>query len=231
MNLANKVVLITGAKGGLGNYVTNEFLAAGAKVVGTSRAIADSDFPNPNFFAIPGELVNSEGARAVVAAAIAKWGRIDTLVHLVGGFTGGTSVAETSDSDLEKMLDMNLRAAFQILKAVLPGMRAQGSGRVLAVGARTAIEPVATLGVYSASKAALVSLIRTIALENSDKKIAANVVLPGTMDTPANRAAMSGADPAKWVQPQQIASLLVHLATDLASNINGAVIPVYGADA
>jgi NAD(P)-dependent dehydrogenase (short-subunit alcohol dehydrogenase family) len=86
------------------------------------------------------------------------------------------------------------------------------------------------VGAYSASKAALVSLVRTIALENKDLGISANVILPGTMDTPANRAAMPGADPAKWVQPAQVASLLVHLATDLASQISGAVIPVAGSE-
>jgi NAD(P)-dependent dehydrogenase (short-subunit alcohol dehydrogenase family) len=86
------------------------------------------------------------------------------------------------------------------------------------------------VGAYSASKAALVSLVRTIALENKDRGISANVILPGTMDTPANRAAMPGADPAKWVQPAQVASLLVHLATDLASQISGAVIPVAGSE-
>jgi NAD(P)-dependent dehydrogenase (short-subunit alcohol dehydrogenase family) len=86
------------------------------------------------------------------------------------------------------------------------------------------------VGAYSASKAALVSLVRTIALENKDRGISANVILPGTMDTPANRAAMPGADPTKWVQPAQVASLLVHLATDLASQISGAVIPVAGSE-
>jgi len=230
MNLENKVVLITGAKGGLGTFVTQAFLDAGAKVAGTSRSIADSDFPNPNFFAIAAEL-NAEGARAVASKAIAKWGRIDVLVHLVGGFTGGPTVAETSDADLAKMFDMNFLAAFQILKAVIPGMRQQGSGRILAIGARAGLDPVPTLGAYSASKAALISLIRTAALENKDKGIGVNAVLPGTMDTPTNRKAMPGADPSKWVQPQQVAALLVHLASDQASNISGAVIPIYGGDA
>jgi len=231
MSLENKTILITGAKGGLGNHVTSAFLEAGAKVAGTARSIADADFPNPNFFAIAGDLSNAEGASAVVSAAVAKFGRIDALVHLVGGFTGGTTVAETGEADLEKMFNMNFVAAFQILRAVLPGMRERGTGTILAIGAKAGLDPVPTLGVYSASKAALISLIRTAALENKDKAITANVVLPGTMDTPANRAAMPNADPAKWVQPSQVAALLVHLASDQATNINGAVIPVYGADA
>ena len=125
---------------------------------------------------------------------------------------------------------MNLRAAFHMFRAVLPDMRARGAGRILAIGSRTAVDPQPMVGAYSASKAALVSLVRTIALENKDRGISANVILPGTMDTPANRAAMPGADPAKWVQPAQVASLLVHLASDEASQISGAVIPILGGD-
>ena len=230
MNLESKVVLITGASGGLGNAVTNAFLDAGANVAGVSPNIKDSQFPHANFIAIPAALSSLAGAREVAEKAIAKWGKIDALVHLVGGFAGGESVADTDDATLERMLDMNLRTAFHILRAVIPQMRAQGTGRILAIGSRTATNPVPALGVYSASKAALVSLVQTVALENKDRGISANVILPGTMDTPANRAGNPQADFSKWVQPSQIASLLVHLSGDAAANISGAVIPVLGGD-
>jgi NAD(P)-dependent dehydrogenase (short-subunit alcohol dehydrogenase family) len=139
-------------------------------------------------------------------------------------------VAETDEATLDQMLEVNLRAAFHMFRAVLPGMRARSSGRILAIGSRTAVDPQPMVGAYSASKAALVSLVQTIALENKDRGISANVILPGTMDTPANRAAMPSADPAKWVQPAQVASLLVHLTSDQASQISGAVIPILGGD-
>jgi len=228
MQLDSKVVLITGAKGGLGNTVTRAFLDAGARVAGVSRSIADTDFPHANFHAIPASLEGAQAARNVVQIVAGKWGRVDALVHLVGGFAAGTTVDATPDEVLEQMLTVNLRSAFHIVSAVVPQMRAQGSGTILAIGSRTAVEPAATLGAYSASKAALVSLIRTVALEN--KNLSANVILPGTMDTPANRAAMPGADPAKWVEPAQVAALLVHLASSAASNVTGAVIPVYGSE-
>lgn len=230
MPLSNKVVLITGANGGLGTAVTNAFLGAGAQVAGVSKKIQNSDFPNPNFIAYSAELGSADAAQAVVASVIAKWEKIDALVHLVGAFAGGQSVAETSDATLDQMLEVNLRAAFHMFGAVLPEMRKRNSGRILAIGSRTAVEPQPLLGAYSASKAALVSMVRTIALENKDRGIAANVILPGTMDTPANRDAMPDADPAKWVQPAQVASLLVHLASDQASQISGAVIPILGGD-
>jgi NAD(P)-dependent dehydrogenase (short-subunit alcohol dehydrogenase family) len=230
MQMNGKVVLITGANGGLGSAVTEAFLKSGARVAGVSRSIKDPEPPNPNFMTVRAELADSNAARALVDTISSKWGGVNTLVHLVGGFAGGQSVADSDDAMLEKMLDMNFRSAFHIVRAVLPNMRNTGSGSILAIGSRTAVEPQPMLGVYSASKSALVSLIRTVALENKDRNISANVILPGTIDTPANRAANPAADFMKWVQPSQIASLLVHLASGDASQVTGAVIPVYGGD-
>jgi NAD(P)-dependent dehydrogenase (short-subunit alcohol dehydrogenase family) len=230
MALHQRVVLITGADGGLGTFVTNSFLDAGARVVGLSPMIANSDFRSENFLALPGEIADGGRARNLVAEAIAKRGRIDVLVNLVGGFTGGQSVAETDDDALNRMLDINFRSAFYMIRAVLPSMREQGAGCILAIGSKAAVEPAPKAGAYAASKAALVSLIRTVARENSDRGITANVVLPGTMDTPANRKAMPRADFSKWIQPSQVAKMLVHLATAEASQVNGAVIPIYGVE-
>jgi len=226
--LEGRVTLITGAKGGLGSLVTEAFLAAGAKVAGVSRSIQSGDFSHPAFTAMPAELSTGETARKLAADVIARFGRIDALVHVMGGFAGGQSVADTDDATFEKMLDVNYRAAFFMARAVLPQMRQQGSGRILAVSSRQGVEPAAMVGAYSASKAALVSLIRTIALENKDRGISANTVLPGTMDTPANRAGDPKADRTQWVQPSQVAALLVHLASDAGEQITGAAIPVYG---
>ena len=227
MDLSGRGVLITGAKGGLGTFVTNAFLDAGAQVIGVSRSIHQSDFPREGFVALPAELSNAEDARSLVAKA----GKIDALVHLVGGFAGGHSVADTDDSTLERMLDVNFRSAFYVIRAVLPNMRAQGSGRIIAIGSKAAEEPAPMAGAYAASKAALVSLIRTVARENSGSGITANIVLPTSMDTPANRAAMPSADFSKWIRPAQVAELLVYLASNQASQINGAVIPIYGSEA
>jgi NAD(P)-dependent dehydrogenase (short-subunit alcohol dehydrogenase family) len=228
--LAGKVVIITGAKGGLGNTVTQAFLDAGATVAGVSRSIADSDFAHASFAAFAAELSSADAARKVADAVAARLGRIDALVHLVGAFAGGVAVADTEDAVLERMLDLNLRSTFHVARAVIPHMRRQGSGRILAIGSRAAVEPSPMAGAYAASKAALVSLIRTLAAENKDRCISVNVVLPGTMDTPANRAADPQADFSRWVQPSQVAGLLVHLASDAAAQVNGAVVPIYGRD-
>ena len=210
MQLNNKVTLITGASGGLGTFVAKAFLDAGALVE-----------------TVAGKVTSGDDARAAAAAVTQKHGRIDALVHLVGAFAGGQPVSDTDDATLENMLNLNLRLAFYMMRAVLPKMREQASGRILAIGSRTAIEPAPMVAAYSASKAALVSLVKTVALENKDRNITANVVLPGTMDTPANRKAMPAADFSTWIQPSQVASLLVYLASDQASQITGAAIPVW----
>jgi NAD(P)-dependent dehydrogenase (short-subunit alcohol dehydrogenase family) len=226
--LDGKIVIITGAKGGLGTHVTEAFLGAGAKVVGVSRSIKESDFSHPEFAAAPAELSSGDAARELAEGVVARFGRIDVLVHLMGGFAGGKTVAETDDATLEKMLDLNYRAGFFISRAVLPHMRKQGRGSILAVASRQAQEPSALVGAYSASKAALVALIRTIALENKDRCISANAILPGTMDTPGNRGGNLNADTSQWVQPAQVGALLVHLASDASAQVNGAAIPIYG---
>lgn len=227
--LVNKVVIITGARGGLGNDVTNAFLESGASIVGVSRSIKDTDFTSDRFFAVPAELTSADAARKVVNSAVSQFGRIDILVHLLGGFAGGT-VAGTEDAVYNQMLDVNLRSAFLMTRAVLPKMIEQKSGRIVAIGSRAAVEANAGAGVYGASKAALVALMRAVALENSGNGISANVILPGTMDTPANRAAMPKADWSKWVQPAQVASLIVAIVSDSVSQVSGAVIPIYGGE-
>ena len=226
MNLDNKVVLVTGAKGGLGNFVTNAFLEAGARVVGVSRSIKADDFPHPRFSAAQAELSSAAEARKLTA----QFERIDALVHLVGTFAGGQTVAETDDANFDRMFNTNFKSALYLIQALLPLMRQAGGGHILAIGSRAALEPQPTIGAYAASKAALLALIRTVALENRDKHVSANIVLPATMDTPANRSAMPQADFSKWVQPAEVASLLVHLAASQPGQISGAAIPIYGGE-
>ena len=157
----------------------------------------------------------------------ARFGRLDVLAHTVGGFAGGQSVTDTDDATFQRMLDLNLNSVFHILRATIPVLR-KSSGRIIAIGSRAAVEPGPGVGAYSASKAAMLSLVKTVAAENRDAGVAANVVLPGTMDTPANRLAMPGSDFAKWVQPANVASLVLWLASDAGKEITGAAIPVYG---
>jgi NAD(P)-dependent dehydrogenase (short-subunit alcohol dehydrogenase family) len=213
-----KVVLITGASGGLGTAVTRAFVEAGADVAAVSRSGSE----------IAADLTRPEEAARTVEAVRARYGRLDVLLHLAGGFEGGTPVAQTTDLVWSHMLDLNLNSAFYVARAVLPAMLGAGYGRIVAIGSKTAVEPVATLSAYGASKAALVALVRTIALEVKHTGVTANVVLPSIFDTPANRAADPAADFSRWVKPESIARLLLWLASEAAADVNGAVIPIYG---
>jgi NAD(P)-dependent dehydrogenase (short-subunit alcohol dehydrogenase family) len=227
--MADQVVLITGAKGGLGTHVTRAFLSAGAQVIGTSRQIDNAAFAGPRFTAMAADLTKADEATGLVAGVMARFQRIDVLVHVAGGFAGGSPIPETDDATWDGMMNLNVRAAFHILRAVIPPMRSQKRGRIVAIGSRAGVEPAANIAAYAASKAALVSLVKTAALENKAAGITANVILPGTIDTEANRKSDPGGNHSKWVSPEKLAALMFYLASDDAAEITGAAIPVYGA--
>lgn len=224
--MKDKVVFITGAKGGLGTFVTQRFLATGATVVGASLHISHQDFPVANFVAVSGDFTKSAAVSEAIESVVKRFGRLDVLVQVMGGFAGGSTIAKTDDATWEKMRDLNLSSAFYLLRAAIPHLRKSPSGRIIAIGSLTATDAHAGLGAYVTFKAALAMLIRTVALENKDAGVTANVVLPGTMDTPANRKSMPDADFSKWVQPGAVADLLLWLAHDRASHITGTVIPI-----
>ena len=226
--MRERVVFITGAKGGLGSFITERFLATGATVIGASRSISQQDFPGPNFVAMPVDFTKSADVSGAVKSIVDRYHRLDVLVHVVGAFAGGQSVAETDDATWEQMHDLNLTSAFYTLRAAIPHLRKSGSGRIVAIGSLTATEPHAGLAAYVTFKAALVMLVRTVALENRDAGLTANVVLPGTMDTPANRKAMPSADFSRWLQPGDAADLVLWLCDQRAGHTTGAVIPIDG---
>ncbi len=226
--MPSRIVIITGAKGGLGKVVTRKFLDAGDMVIGASLHIKPSDFPNANFLPAPLDLNDAEATRELVDSVVKRFGHVDVVAHLVGGFAGGTPLHETDPKTWSQMQDQNLTAAFNVARAVIPHMRKEGRGRFIAIGSKAAEHPKANLGAYVISKAALVTLVQTLAIENADRGVTINAVLPGTMDTPANRSAMPSADYKQWVNPASVADVILWLAGDGAAQTNGAAIPVAG---
>ena len=224
--MADRVVLITGAKGGLGSFVTQRFLQTSATVVGVALNISQNDFPASNFLALPADVTNPAAVNRMTDSILEQYHRLDVLVHVVGAFAGGKSVAETDDSTWKQMQELNLTSAFYVLRATIPHLRKSGSGRIVAIGSLAAAEPHPGLGAYVTFKSALVSLVRTVALENKDARLTANIVLPGTMDTPANRKAMPSADSSKWLQPADVADLVLWLTDERAAHITGTAIPI-----
>jgi NAD(P)-dependent dehydrogenase (short-subunit alcohol dehydrogenase family) len=223
-----RVVLITGAKGGLGSFITQAFLGIGATVVGASRSIAAADFPETNFVPLSADFTKAISADEAVQAVATRFGGLDVLIHVMGGFAGGRTIAETDDATWEQMRDLNLSSAFYTFRAAIPYLRKSGSGRIVAIGSLTAVEAHAGLGAYVTFKSALTMLVRTVALENKDAGLTANVVLPGTMDTPANRKSMPDADVSKWVQPKDVAELVLSLSDVRARHMTGVAVPIEG---
>src|SRR4051812_25949053 len=229
--MSGRIILITGAKGGLGNFVTKKFLDAGEMVIGAALSIRQSDFPNANFLDAAIDFSDAEGVKALVDNVVKRFGHIDVLVHVIGGFAGGTPVHETDPVTWAQMQTQNLTTAFNVARAVIPHMRKEGRGRIIAVGSKAAEQPHANLGAYVVSKTGLVTLVKTIAMEKAGRGVPANVVLPGTMDTRANRAAMTKVDPKQWVNPADVANVIFWLASPEVSEMNGAAIPVSGREA
>ena len=186
--------------------------------------------PQPNFNPLAVDFTKPQAVRDAVESIVRRLGRLDVLVHVLGGFAGGQTVAETDDSIWEQMQDLNLTSAFYVLRAAIPHLRKSGSGRIVVVGSLTAVEPHARLGAYVTFKAALTTLVRTVALENKDSGLTANVVLPGTMNTPANRRSMPSADFSKWVPPEDVADVVRWLADERAGHITGSTIAIDGAN-
>ncbi|MBI4909440.1 MAG: SDR family NAD(P)-dependent oxidoreductase [Acidobacteria bacterium] len=223
----DQVILITGATGGLGEIVTRNFVDGGAHVVAVAV-----DWPHPpeshRVVPLTLDLVEPEQCRKAVTQTLQEFQRIDALIHLVGGFAGGTTIAATTDETWDHMMDINLHATFNLCREVMPHMMASGRGRIIAIGSKAGSEPAPRFGAYHVSKAAMHALIRVLALECKGSGITANAILPSTIDTPWNRESMPEADFNKWVKPGAIAQLIMYLASEAAASVNGALIPIYG---
>jgi NAD(P)-dependent dehydrogenase (short-subunit alcohol dehydrogenase family) len=221
MEMKGKVVLITGGAGALGQTVVPAFVSAGASVI-----LGDlNPVQVPGVTALKADFTDQTQVRTLVDEVIRTSGQLDALINLVGGFATGR-VVETDVSVWQRMLILNLTSAFLLSQAVLPSMLQRGQGRIVHVAARAALEPFSGAAAYIVSKAGLIGLIRTLSIELAGSGVTVNAVLPSTIDTPANRRAMPAADPSKWARPDSIAQTLTFLASDAASQINGALIPI-----
>jgi NAD(P)-dependent dehydrogenase (short-subunit alcohol dehydrogenase family) len=234
--LHKRVVLITGATGALGSAVTREFAQTQARLVLTGRSeqklehlVDEADLRAERVFTVPADVTQPDGVKDLVEAVVARSGRVDVLLNTVGGWRSGRPVGETSVEEWDRMLALNLHSAFLLSRAVVLPMMEAGWGRIVHVSTKTAIAPRAKSAAYAVSKMGLITLTEVIAAEVKGSGVTANVILPSTIDTPANRASMPKADPDKWAPPQRIAATMRFLCSDAAASINGARIPIYGA--
>lgn len=232
MTVENKVTIITGASGGLGQTVSQLFFEAGAKVVlvgsrlESVQPLADK-FQSERALPVAANLSSAEGAESVVQAALNTFGRVDVLLNLAGGFTGGKPVHESDGDDLQKMLEINLWTAYQMSRAAVKPMIEQNWGRIVNTGSHDALKGRANFGAYAMSKAAVLRLTESMAEEVKSHHVLINAILPTTIDTEANRKAIPKANYSKWLKPQTIGKTLLFLCSeDLA--ISGAAIPLQG---
>jgi NAD(P)-dependent dehydrogenase (short-subunit alcohol dehydrogenase family) len=222
---ADRTVLLTGASGNLGRAVAAAFEERGASLVLLDRRAAGSDAKH---LSLAVDLLDAQAVQAAVDKAIERFGRIDVLCNLAGGFRMGAPVHETSAEDWSFLLDLNARTVLNTAKAVVPRMLAAGGGKIVNVGAFAAQRGAAQMGAYVAAKSAVIRLTESMAAELRSRGINVNCVLPTIIDTPENRAAMPDADPRRWVAPRELAEVIVFLASDAARAIHGAALPVTG---
>jgi len=223
-------VIVTGGTGGLGGAVVRAFLASGDRVVVPWIVANESERMQQHFTEalqaqqltlIEADIAELDGARSAAEAA----GDLAVLVNGAGGFAAGAH-HETDLDVWDQLYRLNVRAAAAMTHAALPLFFARGGGAIVNVAANAALDPPAGLGAYAASKAALIAFTRSLAREVADKGVRVNAVLPTTIDTPANRAAMPGADFSLWTSPDQIAAAIHWLASGAASAVRGALVPV-----
>jgi NAD(P)-dependent dehydrogenase (short-subunit alcohol dehydrogenase family) len=178
--------------------------------------------------ACPADLMDAKAIEAAVATAVKRFGRIDVLCNIAGGFAMGEAVHEIDAKSWSHMMELNAGSVLRVSHAVVPQMLAQKSGRIVNIGAYSALSGKAQMGAYIASKSAVIRLTESMAAELRDQGINVNCILPSIIDTPENRAAMPKANPQKWVAPEALADVILFLASPAARAIHGAAIPVVG---
>lgn len=231
---SNQVALVTGGTGGLGRAVTLALLHEGASVIATyikkdeADALRDAVGPHAHLELLPLDVTDESACRTLVDGITARHGHLDILVNAIGGYAGGKPLWETDPKIYQLMLTLNLHAGFNLARTVVPAMLRQKSGSIVNIASKAAVDHAATVGAYSASKAAALALFDSLAQEVKGTGVRVNSVLPSIIDTEPNRKAMPTADFSKWPKPEEIAQVILFLCSPEAKLIHGAAIPVYG---
>ena len=227
----NRTALITGGSGGLGTAVTHDFLNAGWRVVVPWIAEAElARLPeHDRLQTVRADLFDPAAARQCAAVAASKADApLRAVVNLVGGFKVGGLVHETAVEEFERQVRLNLRPTYLASQATLPYLLSAGGGAVVCVSSRAAVRPFPGAAGYVTGKAAVLALVDAMAVEYAHRAVRVNAVLPGIIDTPANRAAEPAANHASWVPPERIAAVVRFLCEDGSGAVTGAHVPVYG---
>ncbi len=221
MNLAGKTAIVTGAAGVLGAAVVEECEAQGAQTVLIDVAAGFADGAGAR---LELDLTDADA----VAQAIAGVGEFDVVCNIAGGFDMGPKVSEITNAHWHALFDINVTTLRNMLSATLPRLTARGRGSVVNVGALGALQGLASMGAYTAAKSVVMRLTEAASEEVRGQGVNVNAVLPSLIDTPRNRADMPNADHGAWVAPGSLAKVICFLASDAATDIHGALVPVRG---
>jgi len=233
ITLDGKVALVTGGTGALGQAVTRRLLAGGATVTAPFIVDAERDrlqagvdaSARDRLLLVRADVTDERALGDLVNTLHARHRRLDVLITLVGGFAGGALV-ETDRATWDRMLALNLTATFTAARAAVPLMTRAGRGRVVTIGSRAVMPPAAGFIAYTTAKAGVIAFTHALAQEIRGTGVTANCVLPSTMDTPANRAAMPDSDRKDWVPVDSVAAVIAFLAADESAHVNGALVTV-----
>ncbi len=237
MDFAQRVVVIPGGGGGWGRKVVEAFLGAQATVVVVERAEVTHNLEAwkaglgehaARLHAVPSNVFDEAAVEHTMQEVVQRHGRLDVLVNMVGGFAAGQPVDQLDLETFERMLNLNLRSTFLCSKYAARPMRQQHWGRIINIASRSGVQPSPKAAAYAAAKAAVISLTEAQAEELKQEMITVNAVVPSIVDTPANRQAMPDADFSRWPKGEEIAAVILFLASEEAKLISGAAIPVYG---
>jgi NAD(P)-dependent dehydrogenase (short-subunit alcohol dehydrogenase family) len=224
--LQEKVIVVTGASGALGKVVAETALARGARVAAIDFAAAQAA-PTKQRLELGGvDLTDAAQAKAAIDAAAAHFGKLDALINIAGGFAF-EAVADGDPKTWQRMVALNVTTALNASRAAIPHLLVSRAARIVNIGAFGALQAGSGMGAYAASKSGVHRLTEALAAEHKGK-ITVNAVLPSIIDTAANRDSMPKADFSKWVTPQELAEVILFLASDAASAVTGALLPVTG---
>jgi len=221
----DKVVVISGATGALGKLTAKTFAEMGASLVlldnDQSRLdslIGELNLPEERLFASVVDLRNGQAVLDSAEEVSSKFGVVNALFHLVGGWTGGKTIADTPAEDLESMLGQHVWTTFNLFKAFSPKLATSGWGRVITVSPSTVANPPAERGVYTATKAAQETLMLTLAAELKESGVTANIIQVHAIDVENKGTGTT---------PEVIVATMQYLFSDQAGKVNGARIPLY----
>ncbi|MGE5603946.1 MAG: SDR family NAD(P)-dependent oxidoreductase [Nitrososphaerales archaeon] len=235
MTLENRTVVIAGASGGIGSQLVADLGHAGANLALLEREpaklaslVQSLGLQDRSVFTHPVDLLDGDAARSAAGAVLARYGRVDALIHVVGGWVGGKTLVDTPAADVVSMLNQHVWTTFNALQAFVPHLVANQWGRILAIGTPAATRPNAKGSAYAAGKAGQEALMLTLSQELKGTGVTANLLLVRTIDNKREKVSSPKPENSNWSTPEELSSVVQFFLSDAAATINGAKLPVFG---